>query len=65
MSDYNFKKQSEVRQSPLQDAVRVNLVLEKKVVTALKMKAVTEETTVNEIIRVLVNNFLEDSKDVL
>lgn len=58
MSDKRFKSQSEIRQAPLQNAAKMTVIMEKDDVMALKKAAIDEDTTVNEILRVLVSEYL-------
>ena len=54
-----IRKNAEIRLNPLADPVRVNMVLSRQDLQRLKIAAVSMETTVNEILRSLVVDFLE------
>lgn len=54
-----FRDNATIRKEPLEDPVRLNLVIDKRLAQKLKLKAVELDTTVNEILRVLVQKFLD------
>ena len=60
-----MKTQSEIRINPLQDPCRLNLILEKEQLTQLKLKAAFHNTTVNEILRSLVTEYLQKEEETL
>lgn len=60
-----IRTQSEIRVNPLQDAAKINLVIERETLSRLKVAAVDLDTTVNEIIRALVDDFLDGRKKEL
>jgi hypothetical protein len=53
-----FRDMREIRTTRLKDAVKYALVIERDILSALKEVAVEENTSVNEILRVLAVNFL-------
>lgn len=53
-----FRDMREIRTTPLKDAVKYALVIERDILNALKMVAAEENTSVNEILRVLVVDFM-------
>lgn len=53
-----FRDMREIRTTPLKDAVKYALVIEHDILNALKMVAAEENTSVNEILRVLAVDFL-------
>jgi hypothetical protein len=54
------KKQSQIRLTPLRDPVRLNVVMERDALRRLKSAAVDMDTTASEIVRSLVDGFLND-----
>ena len=56
----DVRKQAEIRVNPLKDPARINVVLERETVSRLKLAAVEMDTTTNEIVRALVDQFLDD-----
>lgn len=54
-----IRKNAEIRLNPLADPVRVNMVLSRQDLQRLKVAAVSMETTVNEILRAIVADFLD------
>lgn len=57
--EMKIRKNAEIRLSPLADPVRVNMVLSRQDLQRLKIAAVSLETTVNEILRAIVADFLD------
>lgn len=55
-----MKTQSEIRMNPLKDPVRINVILEKEQLAQLKLKALYHNTTVNEILRSLIADYLAE-----
>ena len=53
-----FRDMREIRTTPLKDAVKYAFVIERDILNALKLVAVEENTSVNEILRVLAVDFL-------
>lgn len=53
-----FRDIREIRTTHLKDAVKYALVIERDILSALKEVAVEENTSVNEILRVLAVDFL-------
>lgn len=53
-----FRDMREIRTTPLKDAVKYALVIERDILNALKLVSVEENTSVNEILRVLAVDFL-------
>jgi len=53
-----FRSIGAIRTTPLKDAVKYALVIERNILNALKMVAAEENTSVNEILRVLAVDFL-------
>lgn len=60
-----MKTQSEIRISPLKDPCRINLILEKEQLAALKSKAAFYNTTVNELIRSLITEYIRKEEETL
>lgn len=54
-----MKTQSEIRNHPLDEPVRINVILEKEQLTQLKQKALFHDTTVNEIVRNLIADYIQ------
>lgn len=57
-----FRDMREIRTTPLKDAVKYALVIERDILSDLKQVAAEEGTSVNEILRVLAAKFLEQQK---
>lgn len=57
-----FRDMREIRTTPLKDTVKYALVIERDILSALKLVAAEEGTSVNEILRVLAAEFLEQQK---
>lgn len=53
-----FRSIREIRTTPLKDAVKYALVIERDILSALKQVAAEDNTSVNEILRVLAVDFL-------
>lgn len=53
-----FRDMREIRTTPLKDAVKYALVIERDILSELKRVAAEEGTSVNEILRVLAVDFL-------
>ena len=53
-----FRDMREIRTTPLKDAVKYALVIERDILSELKQVAAEEGTSVNEILRVLAVDFL-------
>lgn len=53
-----FRDMREIRTTPLKDAVKYAFVIERDILSALKRVASEENTSVNEILRVLAVDFL-------
>lgn len=53
-----MRSRREIATNPLKEPVRINVVLEKEDLKKLKLKALCGETTVNEIIRSLITDYL-------
>lgn len=53
-----FRDMREIRTTPLKDAVKYALVIERDILSTLKRVAAEESTSVNEILRVLAVDFL-------
>lgn len=58
-----MKTQSEIRSNPLDEPVRINVILEKEHLTQLKQKALFHDTTVNEIIRNLIADYIHSEAE--
>lgn len=54
-----FKRQSEIRTNKLQDPAKTHIVLERSTLNRLKAAALYEDTTVNEILRCLAEDYLD------
>ena len=54
-----MRSRREITTNPLKEPVRINVVLEKEDLSQLKMKALYNETTVNEIVRSLIADYLQ------
>lgn len=57
-----FRDMREIRTTPLKDAVKYALVIERDILSNLKQVAAEEGTSVNEILRVLAAKFLAQQK---
>lgn len=60
-----MKTQSEIRINPLKEPTRINLILEKDQLAALKSKAAFYDTTVNEILRALITEYIKKEDETL
>lgn len=58
-----FRDMREIRTTPLKDAVKYALVIERDILSDLKRVAAEEGTSVNEILRVLAVDFLTSRSD--
>ena len=58
-----MRSRKEITTQPLKEPVRINVVLEKDDLSQLKMKALYNETTVNEIVRSLIADYLQREKE--
>lgn len=56
----NIRKNSELRTNPLNNPVKIHLTIEKDSLAALKKKALELGTTYSEIIRALIEEYLEN-----
>lgn len=54
-----MRSRKEITTNPLKEPVRINVILEKEMLTALKRIALAEETTVNEIVRSLLDSYVK------
>ena len=55
---WTMRSRREITTQPLKEPVRINVVLEKETLKQLKEKALYSETTVNEIVRSLIADYL-------
>lgn len=53
-----IRKNSQLRNDPLEDPIRVQIIVPKETLELLKQKAQELETTYSEIIRALINDYL-------
>lgn len=53
-----IRKNSQLRNDPLEDPIRVQIIVPKEALELLKQKAQELETTYSEIIRALINDYL-------
>lgn len=60
---WTMRSRREITTQPLKEPVRINVVLEKEILMQLKEKALYGETTVNEIVRSLVADYLTQTKE--
>lgn len=59
-----FRDNATIRKEPLEDPIKLNLVIDRSTAQRLKVKAAELDTTMNEILRVLVQRFLDsDGRD--
>ena len=60
----DVKKQSEIRQNPIEDPHRIGVILDGETAKKLKMRALEMDTTAAEIIRALVTQYLQGKDNV-
>lgn len=53
-----IRKNSQLRNDPLEEPIRVQIIVPKEALELLKQKAQELETTYSEIIRALINDYL-------
>ena len=53
-----IRKNSQLRNDPLEEPIRVQIIVPKETLELLKQKAQELETTYSEIIRALINDYL-------
>lgn len=53
-----IRKNSQLRNDPLEDPIRVQVIVPKETLELLKQKAQELETTYSEMIRALINDYL-------
>ena len=57
------RKQSEIRVQSLKDPIRVSMMIEKETIARLKERAIALNTTYGEILRCLINEYLNGGRD--
>lgn len=60
----NIRKNAEIRKQPIENQRRINVVVSESDLKRLKVAAATLDTTVNEIIRGLIVDFIGTPKDL-
>lgn len=59
----NFTPKSKITHNPIENPCRVHVILAEKDLERLKLEAFTNKTTVSEMIRVLVAEYLKSLDD--